>query len=209
MKALRSMIDSEFPVLPPDGVTVTVFYLDTPEAGHPWAAGEIAAIRTRYRLPAFVAPRGGLTAERGHADANIAAVQLRAHGIKGHKIRRRRIAVALDLELQIAPGYVAAFAAQLGAEGYATLPYGSLSTITANPRCAGYWAGQWNDVRHQAAVPGVVATQWTNNAARGWDLSVISPAVRLVDTGGGWYRRVLAELATIARQVRRRGNVPA
>lgn len=212
MKPLVLMIDSEFALhrgIAPAGVTATAFYLASPRAAHPWAPHEVAAITTRYRLPIYVAPLGlaQLGTGQGIADAHSAAVQLRALGIRGRRIARRRRVVALDVETQVAPAYVAGFAEQLAAEGYATMPYGSAWSLFANPVCRGYWAAAWDGTPAEYPHPGVIATQYTNAPLRGYDLSVINGDVPLADYGVSWARRILAELAAIKRQVLRRGHV--
>jgi hypothetical protein len=105
--------------------------------------------------------------------ARQAAAAAHALGFSAHAVHLRYI--ALDFETEIDPAWVTRFAEVLRPLGYGTLPYGSLSTITADPACEGIWAADWDGTRTLPDEASVVAKQFAANVAWGGsqvDLSV-------------------------------------
>jgi hypothetical protein len=88
-------------------------------------------------------------------DAAKAAEQL---GWAAHGLVPR--AVVLDIEALVVPGAVDAFADELQAAGYATIVYGSASTIVSNPARAGRWVALWDGLLDMPRIENAVGHQY-------------------------------------------------
>lgn len=169
----RTLYDAAFP--PPDPrLDVCGFYIggDTP---HVWSDAEIAGQSARWRLPIYVCDNPG--SRDAATDAAQAVAWLRAHQVPAG------CAVALDYETAVNGSYVTTFDRAILAAGWTTLLYGSLSTVTQNPRpSAGYWTASWTQRAH--LDPGAAATQWASDTQLGkpYDLSEVSDSLVLWDT---------------------------
>jgi len=169
----RIMDDAAYP--PPDPhVDVCAFYIggDTP---HVWSDEEIAATSERWRLPIYVCDNPG--SRNGAADGAEAVAWLRAHHVPAGST------VALDYEMAINGTYVTAFDKTVTAAGWRVVLYGSLSTVTRNPRpSAGYWTASWTGTPHLDA--GAAATQYVSDTQlrRPYDLSEVADTLTLWDT---------------------------
>src|SRR6266481_6012811 len=107
---VRTMYDAAFPTSPPRGATVAGIYFGG-AAYHTWSPDEIRAAPVRYRLPIWVAVVDKpLTGALARIDASEAIRRLRALGVPARHWPPNRVAVALDIEMSVAPEYVAAFA---------------------------------------------------------------------------------------------------
>jgi hypothetical protein len=145
---------------------------DTP---HLWSDAEWASQSARWRLPIYVCDNPG--SRNAISDANAAIGWMSAHAVP------RGSALALDYETAVDGAYAAAFDKAVVRAGYRTLLYGSLSTVTRNPRpSAGYWAADWTGAPH--LVPGTEATQYASDTMLGepYDLSLVSDTLVLWDT---------------------------
>ncbi|HEU5331833.1 MAG TPA: hypothetical protein VFU73_03700 [Actinocrinis sp.] len=169
----RRLYDASSP--PPDPhLDVCGFYIggDTP---HVWSDAEIAGQSARWRLPIYVCDNPG---QRDPAsDAGAAVAWLRSHGVPPG------CALALDFETAVNGGYVTAFDKVVRSAGWTLLLYGSLSSVTQNPRpSAGYWTASWTGAAHLDA--GAAATQYISDTQLGrpYDLSEVSDALVLWDT---------------------------
>ena len=169
----RRMYDASSP--PPDPhLDVCGFYIggDTP---HVWTDGEIDGQSARWRLPIYVCDN---PARRNPtADAGQAVAWMRAHGVPAG------CALALDFETAVDAAYVTAFDKVVRSAGWTLLLYGSLSSVTQNPRpSAGYWTASWTGSPH--LDPGAAATQYISDTQLGrpYDLSEVSDALVLWDT---------------------------
>ena len=171
----RRLYDASSP--PPDPhLDVCGFYIggDTP---HVWSDAEIARQSARWRLPIYVCDNPGQ--RDAAADAAAAVGWLRSHGVP------RGTALALDFETAVDAAYVTAFDNVVRSAGWKLLLYGSLSSVTQNPRpSAGYWTASWTGVPHLDA--GAAATQYISDTQLGrpYDLSEVSDALVLWDTQG-------------------------
>jgi hypothetical protein len=169
----RTMYDAAYP--PPDPhLDVCAFYIggDTP---HVWSGAEIAGQSARWRLPIYTCDNPGQ--RNGAADGAEAAAWLRAHNVPAG------CAVALDYETAINAEYIDTFDAAVRAAGWTTLLYGSLSSVTQNPRpSAGYWTASWTLSAHLDSA--AAATQWASDTQLGkpYDLSEVSDTLVLWDT---------------------------
>lgn len=169
----RRLYDASSP--PPDPhLDVCGFYIggDTP---HVWTDAEIAGQSARWRLPIYVTDNPGQ--RNAAADAGTAVAWLRSHGVPAGS------AVALDYETAVDAAYVTAFDGAVRSAGWTVLLYGSLSTVTQNPRpSAGYWTASWTGVPHLDA--GAAATQYASDTQLGepYDLSEVSDGLVLWDT---------------------------
>lgn len=169
----RRMYDASSP--PPDPhLDVCGFYIggDTP---HVWTDGEIDGQSARWRLPIYVCDN---PARRNPtADAGQAVAWMRAHGVPAG------CALALDFETAVDAAYVTAFDKVVRSAGWTLLLYGSLSSVTQNPRpSAGYWTASWTGSPH--LDPGAAATQYISDTQLGrpYDLSEVSDGLALWDT---------------------------
>ena len=171
----RRLYDASSP--PPDPhLDVCGFYIggDTP---HVWSDAEIARQSARWRLPIYVCDNPGQ--RNAAADAAAAIGWLRSHGVP------RGSALALDFETAVDGAYVTAFDNAVRSAGWTLLLYGSLSSVTQNPRpSAGYWTASWTGTPHLDA--GAAATQYISDTQLGrpYDLSEVSDALVLWDTQG-------------------------
>lgn len=169
----RRMYDAANP--PPDPrLEVCGFYIggDTP---HVWTDREIAGQSARWRLPIYTCDNPGQ--RNPTADAGQAVAWLRSHGVPAG------CAVALDFETAVNAGYVTTFDSVVRSAGWTVLLYGSLSSVTRNPRpSAGYWTASWTGAPH--LDPGAAATQYIGDTQLGkpYDLSEVSDALVLWDT---------------------------
>lgn len=169
----RRMYDADVP--PPDPhLEVCAFYIggDTP---HVWTDAEIRAQSARWRLPIYVCDN---PAQRNAtADANQAVAWMRSRKVPAGS------ALALDYETAVNGAYVAEFDRVVRAAGWTLMLYGSLSSVTRNPRpSAGYWTASWTGEPHMDAAG--AATQYASDTQLGvgYDLSVVSDALVLWDT---------------------------
>jgi hypothetical protein len=169
----RTMYDAAYP--PPDPhLDVCAFYVggDTP---HVWSDAEIGAQSARWRLPIYACSNPG--SRNASSDAAEAVRWLRAHSVPAGT------AVALDYETSVDGSYVTAFDAAIRAAGWTLLLYGSLSSVTRNPRpSAGYWTASWTGAVHLDG--GAAATQWASDTQLGkpYDLSEVTDTLVLWDT---------------------------
>jgi len=167
------MYDASTP--PPDPhLEVCGFYIggDTP---HVWTDAEISGQSARWRLPIYVCDN---PAQRNpQIDAAVAVAWLRAHDVPAGS------AVALDYETAINSLYVNVFNQTVVAAGWTLLLYGSLDSVTQNPRpSAGYWTASWTGEPHMDA--GAAATQYASDTQLGidYDLSLVTDSLTLWDT---------------------------
>jgi len=169
----RTLYDASSP--PPDPhLDVCGGYIggDTP---HIWSDAEWAGQSARWRLPIYTCDNPGQ--RNPTTDAQFAVSWMHTHGVPAAS------AVALDFETAVNGSYVASFDAVVVAGGYRTLLYGSLSTVTRNPRpSAGYWTASWTGSPHLDA--GAAATQYISDTqlGRGYDLSQVADGLVLWDT---------------------------
>jgi hypothetical protein len=170
---MRSMADQAFPSDPPPPLDAIAFYIGG-EVPHIWSDAEIDAQPARYRLPIFTRinnfgdPAG---------DATDIVAWAMAHDLPPGST------VALDLETQQVPSYVAEVDTIVTTAGWVTMVYGSLSTVGGNGHpSGGLWIADWTGAAHQ--VPGAAATQWADAALLGqpWDESLVGDTVDLWDT---------------------------
>lgn len=113
--------------------------------------------------------------------------------------------VALDFETLINPSYVTQFDANMIANGYKTMIYGSTSTLFQNPKpSGGYWAatrpnnsdypGDWQQYNH----PGVMGTQL--NDVGSYDIDVFDSSIAFwgsANTPTNWMDTIMNELPTL------------
>jgi hypothetical protein len=167
------MYDAAYP--PPDPhLDVCAFYIggDTP---HVWSDAEIGAQSARWRLPIWTRSNPGQADPA--TDGAAAVAWLRAHQVPAGA------AVALDFETAVDGTYVTGFDQAVRAAGWTVLLYGSLSSVTQNPRpSAGYWTASWTGTAHFDA--GAAATQWASDTQLGkpYDLSQVADSLILWDT---------------------------
>jgi len=162
------------PTAPPRGDFVAGYIGgNTP---HIWSVPEwdtsLKLSGARYRLPIFTRSHDG----DPRADAAFCADwAARAGQPKGTLL-------ALDYETRVDATYLRTFDADLGAAGWRTIVYGSLSYVLKNPRpSGGYWTAEWTNVRHLNA--GATITQYGGLAT--YDLNVADPAAAFWDITGG------------------------
>lgn len=173
--ATRLMRDTSNPRGLDIGGQVAAWYLggNTP---HVWTLADRMAQSARWRLPIWV-PDNPNT---GQAEGAECAAAARAAGVPVG------VTIGWDLETNQWRGEVLAAAAVLALAGYHLAPYGSTSTLFANPPAAGYWVADWTGQPHLYAHAGVVATQYAPNIvlANGVpvDESLIVATVPLEDT---------------------------
>lgn len=164
------MYDAAYPPAHPPAWPAVAGYIggNTP---HVWTADEWAHQPARYRLPIWVQSHPG-SADVAR-DAAAAVTML-------HKLGAPKgCTVALDFETAVNASYVKAFDKVLHAAGYPVILYGSISTVTHNPRpSGGYWAAHYTGTPHQES--GALATQYANGTA--YDSNVIDATVPLWDT---------------------------
>lgn len=187
----RSMYDAAYPPADPH-LDVCAFYIggDTP---YVWSDAEIAAQAARWRLPIFTRSNP-IDAAQAASDAGKAVAWLRARAVPLGS------AVALDYETAINAAYVAEFDHVLVGAGYATLLYGSKSTVTQNPRpSAGYWTASWNGIAHLDT--GAAATQWASDTMLGkpYDLSEVADSLVLWDTQGAQMEQTDKVIGNLSR----------
>lgn len=162
--------DAAYPPQYPPATDVVCIYAGG-DALHVWTPAEIARQNARYRLPIWVCSDPARS--NGNGDASLLTAWLHAQGAPGE------ICVVLDLETAIDAPYVNAFGWTMRAQGYKVLPYGSPSTIFANPALDGYFV----------ALPGAsqipnncVGVQYGQGGGGAWDLDLFSPDLALWDT---------------------------
>jgi hypothetical protein len=143
---------------------------------HAWDRQDWAAQGARWRLAIWVPANPNTGQQEGAAAAEA------AH----HLGYPKGAAIGWDLETNQWSGEVDAAAEILNLAGYGLMPYGSASTVFANPVHSGYWVADWTGQPHLYARPGVVATQYNHDTrlANGVpvDESLILPSVTLWDT---------------------------
>jgi len=173
------MWDAAWPPASPPPWEVAAGYIggNTP---HVWTDQEWARQPARWRLPIFTRSHDG----DPNTDAAAAVRWLRAHGVPPG------CCVALDYETRIDAGYLHVFDWLVTQAGYQTLLYGSLSTVTRNPKpSGGYWTADWPDpgeTAHPHLTPGAAATQWSGSAPFGgaYDPNLVADTTPLWDTQG-------------------------
>lgn len=169
----RTLYDAAYPPADPR-LDVCGFYIggDTP---HVWSDAEIIGQSARWRLPIYTCDNPG--SRNASSDAAEAIAWLHAHQVPAG------CAVALDYETAVNAAYVTTFDRAIRAAGWTTLLYGSLSTVTQNPRpSAGYWTASWTGRAHLDS--GAAATQWASDTQLGkpYDLSEVTDTLVLWDT---------------------------
>lgn len=132
-----------------------------------------------------------------HADASQAghAAAAAAKRLGWHPFATTRRVIWLDMELAENPGWIAAFAAAVHADGFIAGDYRSLSSVEpgGDPGILGKWIADWDHVQ-AIEWPQVVGHQYAANVAFGGglvDLNVFSGAV-LANFGHGPRRLVAA-----------------
>ena len=157
------------PATVPGGATVACIYIggDTPNPiTKPTSVP--AYTHVRWWLPVWV--RSNPTPAGAAADGLACVRALEAIGAPTD------CTVVLDLETAVTVDYVEHFAAILAP--HPVLPYGSRSTLTRNPRCAGYFLA-WPTWTSKVWPPYTVAIQHVY--AGSYDLSTIQTSVVLWD----------------------------
>ncbi len=140
-------------------------YFGGPNAFHVWSAQDWAAYKANPKVPIWV---GGLD---GPAEGWAALQALYALGVPSGA------GVMLDLETRIDKTYVEHFGGILQWAGFKVWPYGSTSSIFANPKLNGYAVADPTGIEHMFPHPGVRMTQWSTgpqfdqDAVKSWLLT--------------------------------------
>jgi hypothetical protein len=106
------------------------FYLQSPNAFHPWTDKEIFEV-PGPKLPIYVANSNGIN------DAHDCIGQLQALHVPKGKV------VAYDMETRIDKTLCAHFEGVMVSAGYRVWIYGSASTVFENPSINGYWVADY------------------------------------------------------------------
>jgi hypothetical protein len=130
------------------------------DAEHVWTLEEWQRFHLLRVLPIWVAD----VAASPQGQAAQAAQAARGLGWRAHARQRR--AIVLDMETSTNGMFVRDFANDLHGEGFDCFPYGSDSSIYADPEMDGYWVALWNDVPN-LGLPNEVAHQYEANVAFG------------------------------------------
>ena len=167
---MKTAFDAAYPpATVPAGATCACIYGggDTPNPiADPRSVPVYASVR--WWLPVWV--RSNPTPAQGATDAQAMLAWLARNGAP------KGTATVLDLETAVTPAYVNDYGGAMHAAGYKVLPYGSRSTLFANPKLDGYFVADPGAV---GMYPGSVATQYAYDGA--YDLSWITDAVPLWD----------------------------
>ena len=170
--ALRTMVDSAYPLHAPPRICDIVLIYAGGDTIHPWTPAEIATMPERWRWPCFV--RSNPAQCDPSADAGWFIHWLAARAVPRHTC------VILDLETAVDATYVNAFNAQLRTAGYLVTKYGSQDFIWQNPKTDG---GTFLALPGPAQLTGEgdeVARQYGFEG--GYDLSVVLASLPLWDT---------------------------
>jgi hypothetical protein len=141
---------------------------------HVWTLQEWLRFSHLRQLPIWTAdfnPGAPSAAEQGR----LAAAAAVALGWHAHAPHRR--AIALDMETSEDAAFVADFAVAARAGGFVVWPYGSKSTIYADPHADGYWVAAWDDIAGLENMADIMAHQYEADIPFGGtqiDLSVMS-----------------------------------
>lgn len=167
---------SQPPEHAPAGFAAVAGYLggNTP---HVWTLDEWNRFPDLRKLPIWVKDGDGYHA--GEVAGESAAMA--AHRLGWRSFADHRRAIACDMETSTDASFVHGFNDAVRDAGYVTFPYGSASSITGLPPCAGYWVARWDHSATLEAIPHTVLHQYAADVAvpgvdKVVDLSVGSPA---------------------------------
>ncbi len=174
---MRTMFDAAYPP-PPSFVKdfdAVAGYIggNTPNV---WLDQEWEQYPQRWRLPIFVRSHDG----NPITDADSAVAWLQDHHVPVGST------LALDYETRIDGAYLTLFDRLVFEEAkYPVMVYGSISTITQNPKpSGGYWIADWTG--HPHMVSGSAATQWSGSGPfnGAYDPNLIADTLVLWDMEG-------------------------
>jgi len=169
------MMDTASPDAPLSRCDVAGGYIGG-RAEHLWTPNQWRMQAARYRLPIWEFDPG----QHGDVQAREALKQLDAIGCPDH------VTVALAMETFEFAAQVDEWGAVMHAAHFLTMPYGSTSTLFANPPRSGYWVADPTGAAHLYEHPLVLATQWAmgvhDDDGQLCDRSVIRADVALWDT---------------------------
>lgn len=129
---------SSAPAYPVAGV---LGYIGGDQATHVWSPAEWQPFAGVRQFPAWICD----TSRGPAAEAAAAAAAARALGWAAHLPDPGTRAIIGDMETAVAPGWWAAYAAQMTAEGFTAVCYGSLSTVLGNA-ASDNWIAAWDSV---------------------------------------------------------------
>jgi hypothetical protein len=156
---LHKQFDAAYPpTSAPPGCTVAAGYIGGSEAVNVWTPAEWQRFQALYQVPIWVPD----TNADPRTEANDACAASKALGWAPHHADTRLI--VFDLELAEVPAWYASLAAEVAAQGFQAVAYGSLSTVLAN-KAAVVWSADWDG--DYALNPGqsIEATQYMTNVA--------------------------------------------
>lgn len=175
MELFRVFDASTPPHEAPPGAEAVLGYVGRQrETPHVWSTEEWRPFAHLRQFPCWVPDTTDIPAK----DAKMCIEAVRSLGWGEYKGADTR-AIILDGETRQFPSWYAAWAAEIEADGFWPVDYGSAAYADANFAYS-VWAADWDDI--PALVPGqtVVGTQYKANVAfdgTAIDLSVISPAM--------------------------------
>jgi hypothetical protein len=156
---LHKQFDAAYPPSSaPPGCTAVAGYIGGSEAVNVWTPAEWQQFKGLYQVPIWV-PN---TSDNATTQASQACAAAKALGWAPHHADTRLI--VFDLETDEVPAWYASVAAEVTAQGFQAVAYGSLSTVLAN-KAAVVWSADWDG--DYALNPGqsIEATQYSANIA--------------------------------------------
>ena len=141
---------------------------------HVWTLDEWLRFRHLRQLPIWTAdftPGAPSPAEQGHLAARAAV----ALGWRAHAPHRR--VIVIDMETSEDGAMITGFTGACHEDGFVVWPYGSKSSIYADPSADGLWVAAWDDIAGLENMADIMAHQYAADIPFGGtqiDLSVMS-----------------------------------